>query len=62
MELESDEMPVAFSLSMIENVHAMNAFAGMNDEQRREIINEARSVKTKSEMENLIEKIGTFPL
>ena len=62
MEQESDQMPIAFSLSMIEDIHAMNAFAGMTDEQRRDIIDEARSVKSKDEMEQLIEKIGTFPL
>jgi translation elongation factor EF-1beta len=62
MEQESDQMPIAFSLSMIENICAMNAFAGMTEEQRRDVINEARNVKSKDEMEQLVEKIGTFPL
>lgn len=61
-EPDINDMPVGFSMAMIKNVKAMNAFAGMDDEHKRQVIEEARGVQSDQEMDQLIEKIGTLPL
>lgn len=62
MDREMDEVPIGFSLAMIGDIRAMNAFAGMSEDERREVIEEARNVTSKAEMEKLIERLGTFPM
>lgn len=62
MDHNMEDMPIGFTLSMVSDIKAMNAFSSMNEEQRKSVLEEARNVKTKEEMNQLIEKLGTFPL
>ncbi len=62
MEHDMDDMPLGFTLSMVNDIKAMNAFASMTDEERHKIVEEARQVKSKEEVNQLIEKLGNFPL
>lgn len=62
MEHDMDDMPLGFTLSMVNDIKAMNAFASMTDEERHKIVEEARQVKSREEVNQLIEKLGNFPL
>lgn len=61
-ERDVNDVPIGFSMSMMKSIKAMNAYASMNDDQKRAIAEEARNVKSEQEMDQLIEKLGTFPL
>lgn len=62
MNQDMDDMPIGFTMSMVNDVKAMNAFASMSDEERHSIVEEAKKVKSKDEVDLLIEKLGNFPL
>lgn len=51
-------MPMGFSFSMSANEKAMNHFARMDEEERAKIIERARNVTSKREMERLIRELG----
>lgn len=46
------------SFSMAANEKALDHFAKMSEEERQDVIQQARNVDSKKEMEHLIEKLG----
>lgn len=52
-----DDMPIGFGLSLAANTKAMNCFAGMNDEEKRAVIEASRNQHTKEEMERFISRL-----
>lgn len=49
-----DDMPIGFGLSLAANAKAMNRFAGMNDEEKRAVIEASRNQHTREDMERFI--------
>lgn len=54
----NSNMPMGFSFSMSANEKAMYNFARMNEEERAKVIEKARNVSSKHEMEELIQDLG----
>ncbi len=54
----NSNMPMGFTFSMSANEKAMNNFARMNEEERARVIEKARNVSSKHEMEKLIQDLG----
>lgn len=54
----SGDMPMGFSFSMSANEKALNNFAKMSEEERAQVIEQARNVTSKHEMEQLIHDLG----
>lgn len=54
----NSNMPMGFTFSMSANEKAMNNFARMNEEERAKVIEKARNVSSKHEMEELIQDLG----
>lgn len=54
----NSNMPMGFTFSMSANEKAMNNFARMNEEERAKVIEKARKVSSKHEMEKLIQDLG----
>ena len=54
MENKGD-MPMGFSLQLGMNSKAMDAYGKLNDEEKRQVIDAARNVTTKSEMHWIVE-------
>lgn len=54
----NSNMPMGFTFSMSANEKAMNNFARMNEEERAKVIEKARNVSSKLEMEKLIQDLG----
>lgn len=52
------EMPIGFTMSLAMNESAMERFAGMDEKARQEVIEESRTVKSKAEMEHLVDRLG----
>nr|WP_300837286.1 hypothetical protein [uncultured Acetatifactor sp.] len=54
MENKGD-MPMGFSFQLGMNSKAMDAYGKLNDEEKRQVIEAARNVTTKSEMHWIVE-------
>ncbi|MDY2627440.1 MAG: hypothetical protein SOW08_03870 [Lachnospiraceae bacterium] len=54
-----EELPIGFGLSLAMHEQAMKNFAGMDDRQKSQVIEESRNVNSKREMEQLVERIGS---
>lgn len=52
-----DDMPIGLGRSLAANEKAMNCFAGMNDEEKRAVIEASRNQNTKEEMERFISRL-----
>ena len=52
------ELPVGFTMALAQNGPAMMAFASLDEVARREIVDRARSAKSKSDMRNIVSSIS----
>ena len=52
------ELPVGFTMALAQNGPAMMAFAGLDEVARREIVDRARSARSKSDMRNIVSSIS----
>lgn len=59
MEDMKSEMPEGLMMSMAMNEKAMSNFIRMTSEQRDDVIERSRQVKSKQEMEHLIHDIAS---
>ncbi len=48
------EVPMGFSMALAQNEKALKTYAGMRDEERKEVIDKAHSVRSKQEMQRLV--------
>ncbi len=55
--MENYEMPVGLGMALSMNPEAMQKFASLSENQKREIINGTHSVSSKKEMKQYVEKI-----
>lgn len=54
----SNDMPEGLGFSMAMNVDAMKNFSKMTEEERKRFMEESRQVKSKSEMNQLVNRLG----
>lgn len=52
------EMPMGLAFQMSMNERAMENFACMTDEEKRQVLEAARSAKNKAEMQSIVEDLG----
>lgn len=55
--MERTEMPIGFSMALAQNSEAMQKFATLSEEKKREIINGTYSVQSKQEMHQYVNNI-----
>lgn len=58
--MKRDEMPVGFSFVLAQNPDAMQKFAMLPEEKKKEIINGTHAVKSKQEMHEYVNKLNTL--
>lgn len=56
--MDYTNLPLGFALSLAMNEQAMNHYAGLTEYEKEKIIAESRNVKSKSDMEKLINRLG----
>lgn len=54
----SDELPLGFGMALAQNEQALENFAGMDEREKQRVLYDARHVRNKLEMKNLINRIG----
>lgn len=52
------DMPMGFAFQMALNEKALNHFAKMTEEEKRQVLEAARSVRTKQQMRSIVEDLG----
>lgn len=53
-----EDMPLGLGFGLAMNEQAMNSFSSMTEPEKRQVIEAARSTRSKIEMEHLIEDIA----
>ncbi len=56
--MKYDEMPIGFSMALAQNPDAMQKFALLGEDEKKQIINEVHSVKSKEEMHEYVNKLN----
>jgi hypothetical protein len=56
--MDEKELPLGFAFRMASNQAAMENFANMTEEEKRQVIEAARTISGKSQMQNLVDEIG----
>ena len=56
--MDQQEMPMGFAFQMALNQNAMENFAGMTEEEKRQVLDAARNVHTKEQMRSIVENLG----
>jgi len=54
------EMPLGFAFQLGMNEKALNNFANMTDAEKRQVLEAARSVKSKQEMRGIVEDLANM--
>lgn len=55
--MHRDEIPLGLSMALAQNPEAMDKFAMLSEEKKKEIINGTHSVRSKQEMREYVNKI-----
>lgn len=58
--MKRDEMPVGFSMALAQNPDAMQKFAMLSEDKKRQIIAGTHSVKSKQEMHEYVNKLNNI--
>lgn len=56
--MEYEDIPLGLSFGLATNVRASAAYGEMSEGERKQVIEEARGVNNKADMEALINRIG----
>ena len=56
--VKEDGLPLGLGFGLAMNEEAMNSFASMNAEEKRQVIEAARGVTSQEEMQNLVRDIA----
>jgi hypothetical protein len=57
--LGNQEIPIGFSMALAKDTKAMNAFSSMSESQRHNVIEVAKNMKSKQEMEQYVSSTFT---
>lgn len=58
--MQRDEVPLGFSMALAQNPDAMQKFAMLSEEKKKQIIDGTHSVKSRQEMHEYVNKITTI--
>ncbi|MDO5154390.1 MAG: hypothetical protein Q4D51_00350 [Eubacteriales bacterium] len=56
--LNNDEIPVGLSMAFAENLRAMERFSNMDEQEKAQVLQQARQASSKQEMRSIVAEIG----
>ncbi len=56
--MDINQVPIGFSMVLAMNQSAMNAYAAMTEQQKQEVLTRAHNVRSKQEMEHIVNRIA----
>ncbi len=60
MKQEENNIPLGLGFSLAMNNQAMQTFSNMTDTEKKQVIEAARGVQSKAEMQNLVDSIASL--
>ena len=60
--MDLTKVPAGFALALAQSNVAMTAFAGMGEEQKRLVLDKARSARTEWEMRQIVYTLANSPM
>lgn len=58
--MKRDEMPIGFSMALAQNPLALQKFAMLSEDKKKQIIDGTHSVKSRQEMHEYVNRITTI--
>ncbi len=58
--MKQDKMPVGFSMALAQNPEAMQKFALLGEDKKKQIIDGTHSVKSKQEMHEYVNRLNNI--
>ncbi len=58
--MKRDEMPIGFSMALAQNPDAMQKFAMLSEDKKKQIIDGTHSVKSKQEMHEYVNRLNNI--
>ncbi len=55
-----EDMPIGFSFALGQNEQALAQFAGMTEDEKKQVLEAARATQTKQEMHSLVKQIANL--
>lgn len=55
MTMRNEDIPIGFTMELAQHENALSAFSSLTNEQQRQVIDEAKNMKTRQEMRNYVE-------
>lgn len=55
--LNNDEIPIGLGMALAQNLHAMQKFGEMSEEQQQAFIGRCRNAESKQEMQKLVSEL-----
>lgn len=52
------DLPLGFGLALAQNTNALDAFSGMTEQQKKEIIKKTHSIQSKQEMQAFVNSLN----
>lgn len=56
--MDHRKIPIGFGLELAQNGTAMSKYAALNEEEQRDILEQAHNVSSREEMRRLVSEIG----
>ena len=56
------EIPLGFGMSLAQNAAALRSFSHLPEDQRRSVLNGARGIRTRQEMEAYVDRLAQHSL
>lgn len=53
------EVPIGFGMQLAQNLNAMNYFANLDDQGKKEVVNKTKKIRSKEEMEQFVSSLGS---
>lgn len=53
--MKDEELPIGFSMELAKHLDILNKFSNLSDSEKNTVIENARQIKTKEEMQNYVE-------
>ena len=59
--VNSESIPLGFGMLLAQNQAAMEKFSGLTGQEKQSVIDGAKSIRSKAEMQDYVNKISQFP-
>lgn len=59
--VNSEGIPMGFGKLLAQNQAAMSRFAGLSKQEKQAVIDGAKAIRSKAEMQDYVNKLGQFP-